>query len=119
MVSDPYVRAWALAFVKTIAIEAPVVVLLTRSTLPLARRVAWAIVGQTLTHPAVWFVFPELGLGRPHALLASELWAWLAEAFLYWLAGVCPGVARALGVSALANGASLGVGLALRSWLHA
>ena len=78
------------------------------------RRALIAVFAQLLTHPLVWFVFPRLvGLTGRSSLALSELWAWLAEAAFY--AVVLPGLssARALGVSALANAASILVGLAI------
>jgi hypothetical protein len=74
------------------------------------------LAAQFVTHPVVWFLFPRIGaLSCGEALWLSELWAWLVEALLFALA--LPGVplVRAVGVSALANGASLGVGSLVRA----
>jgi len=106
-------RAWLVAFLITIAVEAPIVLALTRgSGVSTGRRLALVVFAQLATHPLVWFVFPQLpGISGRTATALSELWAWLAEAAFY--AVVFPGVGglRALGTSALANGASLAVGL--------
>jgi hypothetical protein len=109
------IAAWFRAFLLTIAIEAPLVMLLTRES-----RVAWAkraclvVAAQLLTHPLVWFVFPALpGMSRSSTLVLSELWAWVAEAAFYALVEVAPTKLSAVGVSALANGASLGLGFLL------
>jgi hypothetical protein len=117
----PTPRAWLVAFLITVAVEAPIVVALTRGLAARApRRLALAVFAQLATHPLVWFVFPRIvGLtGRMSAIL-SELWAWLAEAAFYAL--VLPGLGpvRALGVSALANGASIAVGLLLGGLVRA
>jgi hypothetical protein len=109
---------WFRAFVLTAIIEIPIVVALTRKS-PFAtwRRAGIALFAQLATHPAVWFVFPQIvGLTGRESLGLSELWAWLAEGSLYALA--IPGVrpVRAFGASALANGASFGLGLALHAW---
>lgn len=104
--------AWLQAFLGTVIIEVPIVVALTRGTEPTAaRRAALALFAQLVTHPLVWFVFPNLvGLRGGTATLLSELWAWGAEAAFYALTlrGISP--ARAVAVSALANGASVLVG---------
>lgn len=109
---------WLHAFALTALIEIPVVVLLTRNTaFPAWRRGVIALFGQIATHPAVWFIFPRIaGLSGLQATLLSELWAFLAEACLYAVA--LPGVRplRALGISAIANGTSYGLGLALCAW---
>jgi hypothetical protein len=114
-------RAWLIAFIVTVAVEAPVIVWLTRASEPRAgRRLAAAVFAQLVTHPLVWFVFPQIvGITGRTAAALSELWAWLAEAAFY--AFVFPGLSasRALGASALANGASVLAGLALASVLHA
>lgn len=111
---DLYVRAWFAAFLLTVAVEVPVVVALSRS-MPVLRCATWALLGQVLTHPAVWFVFPALNLEPTPRLVASEVWALAAEALLYGLSGVSPRGVRALATSAVANGASLAVSLLLRS----
>jgi hypothetical protein len=117
----PTPRAWLVAFLITVAVEAPIVLALTRGLALRARRRRPLIVfAQLATHPLVWFMFPRIvGLtGRTSAAL-SELWAWLAEAAFYAL--VFPGLPpfRALGISALANGASVAAGLLLGGLVRA
>jgi hypothetical protein len=111
----PTPHAWLMAFLATVAVEGPIVVVLTRGhPTPAWRRALIAIFAQLVTHPLVWFVFPRLvGLTGRSSLALSELWAWLAEAAFY--AVVLPGLspARTLGISALANAASIMVGLAI------
>jgi hypothetical protein len=104
--------AWFQAFLGTVIIEVPIVVALTSGADERApRRAALALFAQLVTHPLVWFVFPNLvGLRGGTATLLSELWAWVAEAAFYTLTlrGVSP--TRAAAVSALANGASVLIG---------
>jgi hypothetical protein len=67
----------------------------------------------TLTHPVVWFVFPQLyerGLGYWEMVAVAETFAVGVEAL--WL--VARGVRRALAWSLLANAASVAVGLLVR-----
>ena len=52
-------------------------------------------------------------LPRRSTFVLSELWAWLAEAAFYALVEVAPTGLGAIGVSAIANGASLGLGFLL------
>jgi hypothetical protein len=114
----PSPGAWLTAFLLTFLVEAPIVVALTRdSEVGVARRVALVFFAQLVTHPLVWFVFPYIvGLRSGTATLLSEIWAWLAEAVFYAL--VLRGVTftRALAVSAIANGASVLVGVAMTHW---
>jgi hypothetical protein len=117
----PTSRAWLVAFLITAAVEAPLVVALTRD-LPVraGRRLLLAVFAQLATHPLVWFVFPRLvGLTGRTSTLLSELWAWLVEAVFYAL--VFPGLpaTRALGISALANGVSIAVGMLLAGVIRA
>ena len=109
----PTPGAWLVAFLLTYAVEAPIVLVLTRGTdAGLARRAALILFAQLATHPLVWFIFPYIvGLRGGTATLLSELWAWLAEATFYALAfrGLKP--LRALATSALANGVSVLVGV--------
>ena len=79
-----------------------------------ARRSAVTVFAQLMTHPLVWYVFPQIvGITGRTAMALSETWAWLGEAAFY--AVVIPGLtpARAIGISAFANAASFAVGLAL------
>ena len=70
---------------------------------------------QLATHPLVWYAFPSIpGLAPLTALTLSELWAWVGEAAFYATTGMTRRPLGALGVSAIANGASLGVGLLMR-----
>jgi hypothetical protein len=109
----PTPRAWLVAFLITVAVEAPIVLALTRGVAArLPRRLALVVFAQLATHPLVWFVFPRIaGLTGRTSMLLSELWAWLAEAAFYAIVFTGLGPLRALGVSALANGASVAVGL--------
>ena len=98
-------RAWLLAFAFTQAVEIPIY---RRAGAPL-----WVAFGASaLTHPVVWFVFPQADLPWLWMVLWAELFAWLAEAaWLRW-----NGVRRPLRWSLLANGASLALGLLARRW---
>ena len=107
-----YLTEWALAFGLTQVVEVPVVVAMTRAVPSAAwRRAAIAFVATLATHPIVWFVMPELGLGEPMRYAASEAWAFGAETAIY--AATLPGLSwpRAAAVSAVANGASFVLGL--------
>jgi hypothetical protein len=109
-------EAWLRAFTVTCAIELPLVVVLTRdSALDWRRRAVLALFAQLATHPTVWFVFPAIpGIAPLTALTLSELWAWLGESAFYFAAGVARRPMAAIGVAAIANGASLGVALLTR-----
>jgi hypothetical protein len=109
----PTPGAWLVAFLITVAVEAPIVVALTRNVaLRAPRRFLLTVFAQLATHPLVWFVFPRLvGLTGRTSLLLSEVWAWLAEALFYALVFPDLPATRALGISALANGASIAAGL--------
>lgn len=109
------VRGWILAFAITTLIEVPIVVWLTRDLeLTAPKRTLIAVFGQLATHPIVWFVLPFIPrLTGWQTFLVSEAWAWGAEALLY--ATVMPGLSgrRAAGISGVANGLSVAVGLCL------
>jgi hypothetical protein len=109
--------AWMVAFVLTVAIEAPVVLAMTRDNrFSWRRRCAIVLLGQLMTHPLVWFVFPSIpGITGHTALTFSELYAWLGEAALYLALGLSPSALAAVGVAGVANGLSLAVGLLLSS----
>ncbi|MBL8359834.1 MAG: hypothetical protein JNN18_05015 [Rubrivivax sp.] len=98
---------WLPAFVLTEVIEAPIYRLGVRASW------AGALLASALTHPLVWFVFPALfedALGYWPMVALAEVFAVGVEAA--WLAH--RGARRPLVWSAVANAASVAVGLALR-----
>lgn len=116
IVTDPLVAAWARAFVFTLLVEFAVAVPLLGAAEPSrARRAALVAVANVASHPAVWFILPALALSATARLALSELWAVLLELGVYRLALRDLAVLRAVAASALANGASLGLGLLLRA----
>jgi hypothetical protein len=107
--------AWLRAFLLTVAIEGPLVMRFTaQSRVPWPKRACLILAAQLMTHPLVWYVFPAIpGLPRYATLVLSELFAWLGEAAFYAIVDVAPTKLGAIGIAALANGASLGIGLLL------
>jgi hypothetical protein len=110
-----YVGFWARAFLLTVGSELAVAPWLLPPDEPRWRRLAAVGAANVASHPAVWFVFPELGLAYTPMLVLAELWAFGSEVLLYRLVFRTLSLRRAIAVSALANAASLGLGLALRS----
>lgn len=110
---SPFVLLWARAFGVTLGVELAVATPLLRGAR--TQRVVLVVLANLASHPAVWFVFPDLGLGYVAWLTLAELWAVTVEAIAY--RALLPGVAtrRAVGVSVAANAASLATGLALRA----
>jgi hypothetical protein len=106
------VIAWAKAFAFTQAVEVPIY----RWGAPTQFR--YAFLASAITHPFVWFVFPRIStafaISWTVIAIASEIFAWLVEAVL--MKRVVPNISwrRAMLISLMANGSSLGLGLALR-----
>lgn len=113
------VADWFAAFVVTLAVELPIVVVILRAAEPsLARRVAAVVYANLGSHLVVWYVLTQLfELGTATYLIVAEGWAVAAEAVFYALIlrGVPPG--RAATAAVIANGASLAVGRLSRVWL--
>jgi hypothetical protein len=112
------VAAWAKAFAFTLIVEVPIVVwLLRRDDRRVARRVTFAIYANLATHPIVWFVFPRWIAARTASVAASEVFAVVVETIAMAVALRVSGrrAAWVAAVIAIANGASLGVGLAVRA----
>ena len=109
----PLLRGWLIAFAITVLSELVIAVpLLGTSTR--ARRVAAVCFAQLATHPSVWFIWPLLGLSRPLFLLWAEGFAFVVEALIYRLCFERLRWSRCFATSALANAASLFIGLWLR-----
>jgi hypothetical protein len=112
----PLVTAWLKAFLVTVLVELPIAAALLRPAEPrLARRLAVVLFVNLASHPAVWFIYPALGLSYVPTLVISEAWAVLLEALLYRLVFEEADAIEALGISAVANGASFGIGLLVRA----
>lgn len=110
---------WLQAFLFGQAIEVPVYVWALRRAPRSCGASPWRLVGAAfaataLTHPVVWWGFPRL-IAEPYWLMGAlaESFAVLVEALYLYGIGVRGGP-RALGVSALANGLSCGLGLLSR-----
>ena len=110
----PLLRAWLLAFLLTTASELVVAVPLLAPGGSLPRRCAAVCLAQLATHPVVWFIWPQLGWSRPVYLCAAEAFALVVEAVLYGVVFERLAWSRAFAASALANAASLAVGILLR-----
>lgn len=106
---------WLRAFTITLVIELAVAVPLLGSVAGWQRRVSAVTLAQLASHPAVWLVFPLLGLSRTGYLLVAESWAVLLEFALYRTVFANLSGSKALAVAALANAASFAVGLVLRA----
>jgi hypothetical protein len=108
-----YAWLWLRAFLWTQAVEAPIYRRFARTS--------WrdSLLPSTITHPFVWFAFPWLRLlpGVTHFRMTvlAELFAVLVEALFLRYRTKRP-FPELLGVSFLANGASVAVGEATR-WL--
>lgn len=104
--------AWFAAFVLTLAIEAPVVVLIVRRVEPSLPRVIGLVVFANLaTHPIVWYVLTQPFLvGTVEYTAVAETWAVGAEALFYAVAigGLSP--RRSLATALAANAASFLIG---------
>jgi len=116
----PLLRAWLIAFAATLLSELLVAVPLLspgdsrafgRHAASRGRRVAAVCLAQLATHPSVWFIWPLLGLPRPLFLLVAESFAVLAEALIYRFSFERLNWSRCFAASALANGASVAVGI--------
>jgi hypothetical protein len=113
-ISGDDLLAWAKAFAFTQLVEAPIY----RRFVP----TGWgqALGASAITHPIVWFVFPEMGeaLGAPYVVTGagSEVFACVIEAvYLAWITRLRISPRRAALVSLVANGASLSLGLLVRA----
>jgi hypothetical protein len=115
----PYLLRWALAFAFTEVVEAPIYAFALEDTRPRRERWAIALAASLLTHPMVWFVFPELtqtlarGASPWLSVALAETFAVLVEAA--WLAAF--GARLAVVLALLANGTSFTLGLFLYTYL--
>ena len=115
----PLVARWALALAFTQLVEAPMYASAIGDDRARGERWAIALGASLITHPLVWFVFPDLtALIAPEAgpwssIALSETFAVTAEAIWLWLFGV----RHAFPLALLANGTSFLLGLFLYTYL--
>lgn len=110
---EAFVYLWFRAFVWTTAVELAVAPWFLPRSEPRWRRAAAVVTANLASHPAVWFVFPTLGIRFSLYLALAEFWAVVSEALIYMLVFRGLGPRRAMIASVLANGASVGVWIAL------
>jgi hypothetical protein len=109
---------WLIGFGLTLCLEAPVILwLLQDYEAKVSRRIGLLLFANLITHPLVWFFFPELPLSPDSRLWLSEAWAFAAEAGFYCFATPRLALPRAALISATANGLSFSVGwLIVHQW---
>lgn len=107
------VSAWLIAFLITLVVEVPIAAVLLRRSQPSGWRLIVLLVFANLaTHPAVWFIFPQLFyVSTPSFVIASEAWAVAAEAVFYMVALSGTSLGRAIVTALVANGASFLLGV--------
>lgn len=106
------VEEWFAAFVLTVVVELPIVVVLLAPAEPAPwRRAAVGLLANVASHPIVWYVLSQLLLvGTTAYVAAAEGWAIAAEAACYAIAVRGITLRRAVAVSVAANAASYLVG---------
>lgn len=105
---------WFVAFCLTLLFEAPIVLRFgRRACRAFARRLGVFLLANVASHPAVWFVFPRLGLSWAAATTLAELWAFGVEAGTFGLVFEQGRWRDAVLVSLAANAASFGCGAVL------
>jgi hypothetical protein len=110
------IHFWLRAFALTVGVESAVAVPLLREVEPrLWRRAALVFFANLASHPAVWFIFPELGASYGTTIAMSEAWALGIEVLFFF--AVLPEAprARVVGTMMLANGASWAAGIVVRA----
>ena len=109
-----YLTAWLLAFLLSLAVEAPLYVLVSRGRCAWPRAALAGAAGTCLTHPLLWFVWVRLVSDYATYIISGEILVALIETVVFWrLARV--DLRTAVAASFLANAASVLVGLALRA----
>jgi hypothetical protein len=110
--------SWPLAFALTLAVETAVLALVAGRGRSWLRVVATAVVANLATHPIVFLVLPRWFSDYGVYLVVAEAFALVVEVPILWL-GLRPlPWPRAVMASALANGASYAVGMAVYGLLQ-
>lgn len=75
-----------------------------------SRRLTLGLFANLATHPLVWMYFPLLPLAYGPRIVASELWAFGAEAWFYAVLAFPKAKGRGVLLSFAANATSFGLG---------
>lgn len=111
-----YLRQMLVGYLITIAVEAPVLIVLLSRRHPPRVRLFAGVWLTACTYPVVWLVLPQMFAERWLYLLVAETFAPVAECAIFWYAFIRgrPSDRRAtlrdLAVVTLANLCSFGVG---------
>jgi hypothetical protein len=102
------IEGWFTAFVITLTVEVPVVIVLARRLEPNLVRLGLLVLFANLaTHPIVWYVVPQLLLvGTNPYVVVAETWAVVAEAVFYGITIRRISARRAIALAFAANAAS-------------
>jgi hypothetical protein len=112
-VLPPIFFSWLVAFILTIAIEAPVYGALGRRTAPLGRCIIGGIMGSILTHPLLWFVWRHAIDDYLLRTVSGEILVCLVEGGVLWWIAKPMTWNRAMAISFVANATSYGTGILL------
>lgn len=110
----PTFAHWLGLYAKTLAVEIPVYVWLTRGTVPPRRAALAALACSTITHPILIYLWPRLFTDYQPYIVSGELLVAATEAVVFYLLARPVTWTRAVAVSFIANAASYGVGLLTR-----
>jgi len=114
---------WLQAFAFTLAVEVPVFVAVARlrggfptgARPPLWRLAVAGAAGTCVTHPLLWFAWPLVVHDYGWYIASGELLIALIETFTFFLLARPVSLKRAAAGSFIANAASFGAGILLRS----
>jgi hypothetical protein len=110
---------WLRAFVLTIVLELPVYLAVARfrnepmRSTPNWRLALGAVMGSAVTHPILWFIWPQFFRHYVTFAATGELFAFVLETFIFFAVARPITLQRATVASLLANGFSFGCGLLL------
>ena len=110
---------WIRAFGFTLAIEIPIFVLVGRfgsfkkNRIPIWRLALAGAAGSIVTHPLLWFVWPQLISNYTVYIVSGELIIALVESVSFWLIARPIKMKTAVAASFIANAISYGGGYLL------
>jgi hypothetical protein len=98
----------------TLAVEAPVYILLSRKEVSARRALLAAIACSAVTHPLLWFAWKplihSLGGGYTTYILSGELLVSIIESFIFFAIARPIPFSKAVAASFIANASSFGLG---------
>ena len=105
---------WFKSYLLTLILEVPIFMLFGWRKVPLWRAALAGVVGSTLTHPVLWYLWPLVSRDYAVYIISGELFVATVESITFFAIARPTRFSWAVSASFIANASSYGIGVLLR-----